>query len=356
MKKRKLAVLFILLFLFPATGCIKKEIIDDVNIILASGYDKGEDGLIKGTVIIPVYQKQQPVQSEVLEETSTLTRDLLTDLQRKSSDPLVYGKLQVAIFGEELAKEGFEELLDSLQRDASVGSRVYLAVGRKSASEILMGQYGSRGTAVYLSNLIRHNMNSRDLSRQNLHLFLYELYDKGKDGYLPILSLSGKDELEISGVALFDKDRMVGELPNEKMIFFKLLTDEYMEGTYTFKLDDGDMISVKSITSDKNLVMKSEDRVVFKIKLEGHIREFTGKKITPEKIKEAEKTFAKTVEKECLDLLGQFQEMNIDPTGIGDEASHTFRSFDIKEWKKTYQDVKTEVEAEITINESGVIE
>ncbi|AZB42566.1 Ger(x)C family spore germination protein [Bacillus sp. FJAT-42376] len=349
----QLTALFILMV--TQTGCIQKEIIDDVNIILASGYDSS-GGELTGTVVVPVYQKQQPVKSEILEEQAVLTRDLLTNLQRKSSDPLVYGKLQVALFGEELAKKGFKDLLDSLQRDASVGSRVYLAVGRKSASEILRGQYGIRGTAVYLSNLIRHNIESRDLSRENLHLFLYNMYDKGKDAYLPILELSGKDELEISGVALFDEDRMVAEVPSDKMIFFKLLTDQYMEGTYTMALKDGVKVSVKSITSHKKVRMKSEDSVKIDIKLEGHIREYTGKKITPAVVKKVESEFKKTVEKECLALIEQFQSLDIDPVGIGDQASHTFRGFKIKEWKKNYRNVKADVNADIIVNESGVID
>ncbi|MBS2968591.1 Ger(x)C family spore germination protein [Metabacillus sp. KIGAM252] len=355
---KKIICIFSLLFfiIFTQTGCIQKEIIDDVNIILASGYDLEENGKLKGTILVPVYQKQQPVKSEILEDEAVLTRDLLTNLQRKSSDPLVYGKLQVAIFGEDLAKEGFSNLLDALQRDASVGSRVYLAVGKKSASEILKGEYGIRGTAVYLSNLIKHNIESRDLSRENLHLFLYNLYDKGKDAYLPILALSGKDELEITGVALFNEDKMVGEISNEKMIFFKLLTDQYMEGTYTLNLKDGSMVSVKSITSSKKIKMKTKEEVSFSIKLEGHIREYTGEKITPEVIKEIETEFKKSVETECLALIEQFKALNIDPTGIGDEASHTFRSFDMKKWKEHYQDIKANINAEITINESGVIE
>ncbi|KZZ83518.1 Ger(x)C family spore germination protein [Bacillus sp. SJS] len=350
----QLSILF--LFLFSQTGCIQKEIIDDVNIILASGYDATEDGEITGTVIVPVYQKQQPVTSEILEEKAVLSRDLLTNLQRKSSDPLVYGKLQVALFGVDLAKKGFKDLLDSLQRDASVGSRVYLAVARESASEILKGQYGIRGTAVYLSNLIRHNIESRDLSRENLHLFLYNMYDKGKDAYLPILELSGKDELEITGVALFNKDRMVSEVPSDKMIFFKLLTDQYMEGTYTMNLEDGVKVSVKSITSHKKVRMASKDIVKIDIKLEGHIREYTGSKITPEVIKKVESEFKDTVEKECLAMMEHFQELDIDPIGIGDQASHTFRNFKIDQWKKQYPNIKTEVKAEIIVNESGVIE
>ncbi|MGD7008994.1 Ger(x)C family spore germination protein [Metabacillus sp. 84] len=347
---------FIMILLsFLQTGCIQKEIIDDVNIILASGYDL-EDGALTGTVIVPVYQKQQPVQSEVLEEKAVLTRDLLTDLQRKSSDPLVYGKLQVAVFGEKLAAEGFEDLLDALQRDASVGSRVYLAIGRKTASEILKGQYGIRGTAVYLHNLIKHNIEGRDLPRENLHLFLYNLYDEGKDPYLPILQLSGKDELEIAGVALFREDRMVGEVQKEKMMFFKLLTDQYMEGTYTFSLKSGETVSVKSITSKKDVKMESAEKVKFTIELEGHIREFTGEKITPKIIQEVQEEFKKAVEKECLALVNKFKSLNTDPTGIGDTASHTFRSFKMDEWKKSYQDLKVEIEANIIITESGVIE
>ncbi|MFC0270616.1 Ger(x)C family spore germination protein [Metabacillus herbersteinensis] len=356
---KKLCLIFFSLFF--STGCVQEEILDDVSIITVAGFDQAKDEQVEGTIVIPEYLQDQPVTGRVLSDTSILSRDIITDMQKKASDPLVLGKIQMVLFGEELAKgTGINDLVDALQRDASIGSRVILAVTRGDSKSMLEGDYSNDGTATYLSNLILHNQKDRDLPKTNLHLFLHQFFSKGKDSYLPIIKVteSGKD-VEIDGLAVFDKERVASELTNEQLFFFKLLTDGYTKGSYIVKMPDTkEIVSIKSIESSTKFTLVSEDplEVLFELKVDGTIREFTGDKITQEKINKFEKHFEKIMEDRSVEMLEQFKELNIDPVGVGDQISRRSRKFKVEEWDKYKSNYSLKVKADVTISETGVID
>ncbi|WP_191565786.1 Ger(x)C family spore germination protein [Metabacillus idriensis] len=349
-------------FLFPLlmTGCVEKEILDDVNIVTVIGYDMENSDQVKGTVVIPVYKQDAPVESEIIEASSPseVSKDILTRLQRKASDPLVLGKISVAVYSEEIAKKGLTSLVDTLQRDASVGERIYLTVGRESANTILQGQYGYRGTAAYISNLIKHNIESADIPQTNLHIFLYDLYAKDSDPYLPILKKDKSNIIEIDGLALFKGDRMVSEIGNDKLIFFKLISDKYTEGTYSLKLPENEQVAIKTITSNRKIEVNKKDptKLKIKVKLSGFVQQYTGKIITPKIKKEMEKAFEKVIVNESKQMIEQFKELDIDPLGLEDIMESHIRGFSKKDWDETYPNLSVDIIPEVEINETGVIE
>ncbi|MRX72282.1 Ger(x)C family spore germination protein [Bacillus lacus] len=355
--KKLLAGLCMLMLL---TGCLEKEILDDVNMILASGFDIDEENkeLFVGTAYIPVYLKDQPVEPEYITSSSKISREVLSNMQRKSSNPLVFGKLQVTLFGKELAEKGLLDFVDALQRDASIGSRVYLGVVRGTAGKVLEGTYGTLGTAAYLSDTIKHNIERRDLPDTNLQLFLYNFYSEGSDPYLPLLKKT-EGKVEVDGIALFHGDEMVDEISPDEQMFFKLMADNYSEGTYSTELpDSNNMMTVQSITSRRKLHVESEEKIKIDIRVEGHIREYTGIILNPGEIKKIEKEFERAIREEGQKIIEKFKENNIDPLGFNDEIGHRFRNHDKKKWKSDggLEKLEVEIHADVLITETGVIE
>jgi spore germination protein len=351
-----------LVFLIPLllTGCLEKEILDDVNIVTAVGYDLENTDQLTGTVVIPVYKPDAPFESEIIEATSTseVSKDILTQLQRKSSDPLVLGKISVVIYSEEIAKKGITNLVDTLQRDASIGSRIYLTVGRDNANSILQGEFGNRETGTYLSNLIKHNIESRDIPKTNLHIFLYDLFAQDSDPFLPILKKGEDKAVEIDGLALFKGDKMVSEIDNRKLIFFKLIADKYTEGSYALELPKKEQVAIKTISSDRKIEVNKKDpsKLKIKVKISGFVQQYTGKIITPKLKEEMEKAFEKVIEKESKQMIDEFKLLDIDPLGLESLIASHIRGFSKKDWDETYPKLSVDIIAEVQINETGVIE
>lgn len=357
MKKKLFLITAVLFFL---SGCVEKEVVDDVNLIVATGFDLTDNGRVRGTADVNIYMKDQPVKDYHIVAESKLSRDVISEMQKKSQEPLVIGKLQVALFGDKLAKQGLSEIVDTLQRDASIGERLLLAVTRDDAMGILKSDFATVGAGQYLSNLILHNIESRDLPSTNLHLFLYQYYSKGQDPFLPILKKNEQEgNVEIDGIALMEDEKVVAELPNEKLLFFKVLTDQYSKGSHTVEIPNSEHSAVvKSLSSSRELRVISEQplKVNIDIKLKGYINEYTGKKITPKVKEKVIQAFEKEMEKEVHALIEKFKELKIDPVGIGDDLRSQIRSFKIEEWKERIPELKVDIHADVTISESGVVD
>ncbi|MGA9224853.1 MAG: Ger(x)C family spore germination protein [Mesobacillus sp.] len=339
------------------TGCVEKEIIDDVNIEMGIGYDMNGQKEIEGTVMVPVFKPDKNIGNFTFSAKATSNRDLMQEIQRKSAQPVVTGSLEIAVFGEEMAKSGIIELIDSFERDPSIGARIYLAVGESDAKDILSGTYGNRGNAIHLSDLIKHNIKDRNLPETNLHLFLFNFYQEGKDPYLPILKKVEPDIVDIVGMALFKQGRMVHTIPADKMFFFKLLTDKFSQGTFKVKIDN-EQAAIKDLGSKHKFKIEKRNpyTVTIEIKIEGIIREYTGKILSPAIIKKIEKELEEEVNEQCSAMIADFQGHGIDPVGFGHFIKSKTRRFDFKKWEDDYKNMTVHIDTDVVITEVGIVE
>ncbi|NMH69074.1 Ger(x)C family spore germination protein [Bacillus sp. RO3] len=364
-RKNIFFVLFIIsLFL---SGCVDREILDDLYIETAKAYDYEGENSIRGTALFPIYMADKSIQNGTLSAKASSTREVLEKLERRAQQPLVRGGVDVVLVGEKLAEKGIIDIADSLQRDASVGARVYLTVTEGKAGELIKGNYGLRGNGTYISNLLAHNIRRRELPETNLHLFLFDFFQEGQTAYLPILKQLSHDSIEISGVALFKDDKMVKRIPAQDMFFFKLLVDKLAEGSHVIKMGkkEGDAeklveASVTSLSSKHKIEVKHKAdpvEVQVQVEVKGIVREYTGKKLTTKKVDAVEKKMMEDIETKCLAMLKGFQEVGIDPIGIGQHQKHGVRGFDIKEWNESiYPNVQFKVDAKVQILEAGTVE
>ncbi|MFE8696636.1 Ger(x)C family spore germination protein [Cytobacillus sp. FJAT-53684] len=349
-----------LIALFLLSGCVPKSIIDDVYIQSAAAIDEYEENKLIATVLVQNYLPDQAVENIRFTSTGILRRSLLTDIQKQSPEPIVVGGLMVTIFGDKLADKGISEYIDALQRDPSIGTRNYLVTSSGSALEILEGEYGVRGNATFLRDLIEQNIEERDVPDTNLHIFLRDYYAEGRDPYLPEIKRLSKDRVEISGISIFNEDKEIDILPKKKMFFFKLLTDKYSNGFFLVKLDNGTHAYVRSIRSKHKIkyIKKDPLQVDIHIDIKGVVQEYTGKKVTEKTIKDIKEELEKKVEKECLELVKQFQEQGVDPVGFGSIYKQTYRgNAHLKNWKdQHYKNLSFKINVNVKIDETGVIE
>lgn len=364
---KRFSILLFLLCPLLVSGCVQKEILDDLYIETGKAFDYVSENKISGTALFPIYSADKSIQNGTLSAEATSTREVLEKLERRSQQPLVRGSLEVVVIGEKLAKNGIIDVGDSLQRDASVGARVYLTVAEGEAGELFKGNYGQRGNGIYLSNLIHHNITRRELPETNLHLFLFDYFQDGQTPYLPLIKQLSDESVAITGIALFDKDKMVKKIPAKDLFFFKILVDKLAEGSHVIKLGNKEGRTEKSVEASvtslsarhKILVKHKSDpvEVTVKVKIKGIVREYTGKKLTTQKVVKVEKKMKQEIEENCLRMLKEFQELRIDPIGIGQYQKHGIRGFDFKEWNESiYPRVKFKVEADVQILEAGTVE
>ncbi|MHC0038200.1 Ger(x)C family spore germination protein [Pseudoneobacillus sp. C159] len=357
---KRYVMLFVLLVLL--SGCVQSEILDDISLEIGRGYDRAEGDLIEGTTLIYNFQPDKTVENVTASAIAATSRDLINNLQRQSSNPISEGSLEVFLFSKELAQDGLIDYLDAPQRNPSIGARLFLVVVDGSTKELLNSNFGFRGNAMFLSELLRHNIKQEDLPKTNLHLFFHDYYQLGRTGYMPMVKKMSDKHLELQGLGLFtgNKLQMVDTVEKEKMFFFKLMVDKYSEGAHMVKIDR-DIAVIRSISSKHKLILtkKKPYQITLKIKVDGIIREHTGKKLTPAIIKKIEQYTEEEITRECEKLIKGFQEKKIDPVGFGFFIRTRDRKAHItEEWENSdaYQSLEVKVKTDVKILESGVTE
>ncbi len=337
-------------------GCVQKKIIDDVNIGVGIGIDKDRDHLL-GSMMIPVFNPDKSIDNFTFTAEGTVTRDIVFQMQQKSSQPIVSGSLDIALFEDEVARDGLINFLDVFLRDPSVGARLYVAIVDGKAKNIFEGDYGDRGNARYLAELLEQNMDNGNLPFTNLHKFLFDFYQKGQDPYLPLFKKVQPDLVNLTGLALFKDEKVVDILDEDKMFYFKLMVDKYSMGSLKIKDSHGESF-IKSIRSSYkiNLTNRNPYEFVVKIKLEGILTEHTGLTFESGEITELEKELEKQIVVESTKLLEKFQQLQIDPVGLGHLAKSKTRNFDFKKWEESYPNARFKVNADVRILEVGVVE
>nr|WP_285889755.1 Ger(x)C family spore germination protein [Neobacillus niacini] len=340
-------------------GCVQKEVLDDITLIEGIGFDYIDSKNILGTIVIPVYLPKQAPKNITFSAKAEIKKSMLQDIQRQTADPLVTGSLAVVLFSKTLTeKVGILPLVDPFQRDPGVGSGLYLAVVDGETKELLGGNYGIRGNATYISNLMNHNIKNEDLPQTNLQWFLADFYQEGKTPFIPQIKQIGKDKLKITGISLLKYGKMVDFIEAEDMFFFKLLVDKYSEGLHRVKIESGEA-AVRSIRSSHNfeLTKRNPMEITIHIKVDGIINEFTGQELTPKNIQELKQQFSKDIQKESLKLVQRFIGKQIDPIGIGHYVKTQTRNFDFNNWRENqYKDIVVKIKPDVKISESGVIE
>ncbi|WAA09911.1 Ger(x)C family spore germination protein [Fervidibacillus albus] len=353
-------ILALLLFFVPViSGCVQREILDDIILMEGIGFDYAEGDQITGTILYPDYKKETEPEDVTYSATGDIMKTILQDIQRQAARPVAFGSVEIVVFDMELAKKkGILQLIDAFQRDPAVGSGIFLAITENKAKELFNGDYGLRGNARFISMLIDHNIQREDLPKTNLQRFMGDFYQIGKTPYLPVIKQNSKQKIELSGVALLKYGKVVDVVSNEQSFFFKLLADTFSNGLHRVEVD-GKEAAVQSITSTNRfeLTNREPSHVTVHIKIGGTINEFTGNKLTESVIKKIEQKFEEEIEKNCIQLVQRFQEKEIDPIGFGQFVKSKTRNFDINNWwESAYKQMEVTIKPVVTIKEEGVIE
>lgn len=353
--------LFSLFFIATLCGCVNRTIIDNVSLIQGLGFDHSgdEDDQIIGTVLYPVYLPDQPPKNRIFTAKGRMKNTILPEIQRQASNPIVTGSLEIVLFGKELAtKDGVLDLIDPIQRDPRTGSGLFVAIVDGEAKEMLEGDYGIRGNAGEISNLITTNYKQEDLPKTNLQIFLTTYYTDGRTPFMPILKQLSKEKVELTGLAFLRYGKMVESIGADEMFFFKLLVDKYSQGVHRVVAGDNEA-AIRSIRSSHSykLTKKDPHKIIIDIKVNGVINDFSGNRLSPEMVHTVEKAFEKEIEKECLKLIGLFKEKKIDPIGLGHFVRTHDRGFNLDVWNETqYDELVVQIQPKVDIVQAGVIE
>ncbi|MFS0728095.1 Ger(x)C family spore germination protein [Paenibacillus sp. 1P07SE] len=291
-----ICLLAVSLLILP--GCWSRKELNELAVIVALGIDKTDEGLnVSAQVVNPTEIGMQRGSIGVAPVITYSAKgqtlpDALQRILSQAPRQLYLSHLRVLVFGESLAREGLSDVLDFIARNNELRTDFYLLVAHNSkASDILQVLTPFEhipANSLNSSILVSHKQWAAT-GKITLQQFVTEL---GREGANPVVSgveiIGNKEKgqninnlhdikpsvlLRHSGMALFDKDKLVGWVDEKTSKSINYILDEVNETVGHVRCPDQDdgIVGVKIVRSDAQIDVsldqsgRPEFKVNFKI-------------------------------------------------------------------------------------------
>ncbi|MFB5283644.1 Ger(x)C family spore germination protein [Peribacillus sp. Hz7] len=363
------------------TACMPPEkILERQGISTIIGYDLLDDGTYLGTISLLQFDRKEKKTSETISAVGTTSKQIRQILEQKTSHDITSGQLRTLLFNKDMTEtKGISNFLDTMQRDTSIGSLIFLAI-TDNAEDIIKNrnyeEYPEMGSYIY--QLLDKQERKEMLINSNLHDFFSTLYEIGIDPTLPIISNKEGVAPYINSVALFKNDKMVGSISLKKTMFIKLFTHhKAFLGDITLNIpvetfkqkgislaekpkEDKFNITIHPIKHRGSIELSTEDEVKLNATIsvstiEGHPAVTLKNK---ESIKKLEQLLGEELNKEFGDFLEELRKLNSDPIGIGRKIKslRKYSKLNDKDLREKYSTLKLKSTIKVEIKRTGAID
>ncbi|MFI8574095.1 Ger(x)C family spore germination protein [Rossellomorea aquimaris] len=362
------------------SSCLETRYLEKLGLITAVGYDQADDEKITGTMVLYQFNPAMQDVEKVLISKSKTSKGIRLSQNLETDHKLVSGQLRITVYGRELAEKGISHLVDTLERDSSIGNMVYLTIADTTAEQILNYQMTERPSnmGTYLYNLVRQNVESELLVSPTLQEFITDYGSVGKDPILPLLKATD-GKVGVDGFALFTRDKFIKEIKKDKIFFIRSLMEDYNAGSVEVELPletfepyltsphlrqekDKVYIMIDSIKSSHKIkaAKKATPSFEVKLKIESRLLEMSEemKLSDPKALRLLEDEIGDYIEKNIKEIILMLQEQGTDPIGFGMEYKSIRGHEDLsrEKWDKLYKDASFHVKVENKIIRTGVID
>ena len=364
-KKMKTVIMisFILILIISFIGK-RGTLVEELNISSMIGYDLKKDFVdgVNYSVSVRTHflESKQQNHSHVLIGEGLNVGETREDRQLKSNKKLILGLEKVIIFSEEQARYGLKAPVDALVNNPEVNDNGKVAVCSGKAKDIL--EYETKkynATDEVIGDMIEHSNEFNFFPEDYTVIdFIIISSSEGRNEVLPYVELT-KDGIEITGVAIFNKDKMVGKLDMKDAKILNLLRESGGKGILTIQKNSTEFINYHPKAKRKVNCSKEGDRYKFVIELnlQGPIvgnelyKNFSS---DSKALKEFENEMEKHIEKMCMDFINKTKgNYGVDILELGKVAAAKYgRGKDI-DWNKEVLNSIIEVKAKVKVDSQG---
>lgn len=385
--KRRHIICFVLVFsLFFTSGCWDRKELNDRAIWLATGWDVGEKGGIQfsGQMVVPSNMQTQNGGGGSMGKgyftilaSGKNARDSIQNMQVKLSREAFFGQRRVTFFGEEFAKRGLKNELDTISRSADVSLRndVFVVKGG-TAKEMLNLSYPLENISVEAAS--KENIQTGGIGDASYLHFLIAANSEGIRPTLPAIEIGNSQDEENSGqenpsntklfrvvgAAIFDQNlKLLGFLNIDENRVLLWVMGILKKNTITVSLKDGSAsLNLTKMGSKIVPELSRNNKIRFTVTLtgEGSLSENNSNLdvMQSQNIEHLQNILEKQSKKQVLQTISKVQkEYGTDIFGFGEaihkKDPHEWKSLK-KNWDQTFSEADVSVKVNLTIRRIGL--
>lgn len=217
--KKLIEINLILITWILLAGCWDYRELDEMAITAGLAVDKIDGNYLIATEIIDPQTglEGSQIKSIIFEGEGRTVFDAVRNIIRKSGKKLFWSHAKTLIFSENLAKENMISVLDWINRDAESRGDMWVLVSKeKTAKEILGGEKALYDVLMYqMQDIMRAEEHLARFPTMEIWEFLNDLQEEGCGAVAAgvyLVPYQGKSIPQVSGSAIFKRDKMLGWL------------------------------------------------------------------------------------------------------------------------------------------------
>lgn len=348
-------ILIIILTLLLCTGCFDYKEINDLAIINAIGVDYENDEYV---ITLEILNDQIDKDSSKITSYTKVGhgKNLTSAIENaadKLSKQLIFNHIKLMILSKSIIEEKFENIIDLFLRNTYFRENFYVISATKNKPETLLNHTTNEApiasTAITDTlESIRYSSNTNVLKK--FDEIVEEVITYGIDTCFSNITLKD-NEFIVDGMSIFNNYNYKGNLNNEYVKIYNLLTDNFDRPTYTINYDN--LSFTTAINNGKiNAEIKS-GTINVTGNLMGRIIDNDPKYNIrdPKNLERIDNDFTNLLNKKIPEFIKVLQDNNSDILGITRNYYKKTRTKDKDYWLKL--DIKSNIK--FNINKKGLI-
>ncbi|SEP14918.1 Ger(x)C family spore germination protein [Paenibacillus sp. OV219] len=147
----------------------------------------------------------------VLDSVGHSVDDAIMNLQQQLSSKLFFGHLRVIVVSEHVARRGLENVNDFFHRNSEVRRMAWLMITKGSAKALMKAAPKlERVPTLYLIATLDEGIRMGKFPTDYIGNFWSNSVKLGEEGYLPYVAIRKEQNVQITGLAYFKGNKMVG--------------------------------------------------------------------------------------------------------------------------------------------------
>ncbi|KJS21277.1 MAG: hypothetical protein VR72_11010 [Clostridiaceae bacterium BRH_c20a] len=373
--RRKLFITLVLAITLLGSSCWDRRELDDLAIATAVGIDQAEDPnklLMTVEIILPQNVSTpgggggQGPASLNIQSQGTTPFEAAKRLTFESDKRIYFAHNPVLIFSEEMAKKGILPAFDFFIRDPEPRRTAWMLVAEGKAQDLINVQtILDPITGLYIEQLIESTGAASQIATLMVQGFLERLMSPTTAPYCSIIRIKGKENnksMELSGTAIFKKDKMVGKFDYKEGRGLLWVLGEVESGIITVPCEKEGNIGLEIIRADAKItpaIIDNTLKVIINITEEGNLgeQECPIDLTAPEAWQSLERKQAEAIRQEVLAAVKKAQELNADVFGFGEAFHRKYKALwkeQLKNnWDEFFPDLEVEVLVEAKLRRTG---
>ncbi len=375
MSKKYILILLIISNILLLSGCWNYREVERLAIVSGLAVDKDENSgeflLITELVDVKETMGKTTLTSKKIDSRGKTILDAIRNMIKISGKKLYFSHTKVVIISQDVARENIIPIVDWISRDHEPRIDLDLLISReKTAKELLSQQSVTTDIrALEMSFMLDANKSLSKSPKVGTYEFINALEAEGISPTLPtigITTIENKETSELSGTAVFKKEKLVGFLDEEESKYLLFIRDKIKGGLLSIDMSENNpkdkvtleifknKTKIKPVYSGENISMN----IIIKTEVSIEENDTSINNIDENGRAKLKNESEKYLEKQINNLIKKVQnEFDSDIFGFGAKikAEMPYLWKTIKDdWDDIFKDLDVVVNAQIDIRNSGI--